>query len=253
MAHRTQNVFISYAHEDESFRDELVKHLSVLRQQGLISDWHDRQIRAGQAWEAEIEKNIKIADVILLLVSPDFLSSHFCYSVELKLATDLLETRSGVKVIPIILRPCDWEHSPVARFQVLPTDGIPITLWKTKDDAFTSVIKGLRSVLSKEVGASPPAKEAVIQQSDMTDLIRHARHGFPDDVDVIMNRIDSAEDEREQRFLQFVLSCVELPSGMDRIKEYLTKGTVAQTRAANLYFKTMFANWYSANVVAAGG
>jgi len=71
----TQNVFISYAHEDDGLRDELVKHLAVLRQQGLISDWHDRQIRAGQSWEAEIARNIQISDLVLLLVSPDFLSS----------------------------------------------------------------------------------------------------------------------------------------------------------------------------------
>lgn len=233
----TQNVFISYARQDDGLRDELVKHLAVLRQQGLISDWHDRQIRAGQSWEAEIERNIQIADLVLLLVSPDFLSSHFCLSVELPLAMDLMQRRPGVKVIPIILRPCDWEHSPLSRFQVLPEGGVPITVWKTKDDAFTNVVKGLRAALSKQSISEVTLRPVATYRTTMSDIISRARSGHPNDIDFIMSQVEETESSANSQSLDFVLSLVSMPIGRNRILYYLAHGTDKQRLAAGLYFK----------------
>lgn len=97
-------VFYSYAHEDESLREQLEKRLSMLRRQGLISEWHDRQIAAGTEWAQEIDAHLETASVILLLVSSDFLASDYCYDIEMQRALER-HARSEARVIPVILRP----------------------------------------------------------------------------------------------------------------------------------------------------
>jgi hypothetical protein len=102
------HLFYSYSHEDESLRDELAKHLSVLKRQGVISEWHDRKIGAGDEWKGAIDKNLEEAQVILLLVSASFLASDYCWDVETKRAIERHD-RGEARVIPVILRECDWQ------------------------------------------------------------------------------------------------------------------------------------------------
>src|SRR2546421_2433710 len=82
------SVFISYAHEDEPWRERLEAHLSLLRRQGLIANWHDRQILAGEEWSQEIDEHLEAASIILLLISPDFLASDYCYEIEMQRALE---------------------------------------------------------------------------------------------------------------------------------------------------------------------
>src|SRR5260370_19839659 len=107
-------LFYSYAHEDELLRNELEKHLSLLRRQSLITEWHDRQILAGEEWAHDIDQHLEVASIILLLVSPDFLASDYCYDVEIQRALER-HRRGEARVIPIILRPVDWHVAPFAR------------------------------------------------------------------------------------------------------------------------------------------
>ena len=79
---------ISYAHRDEKLKDELRKHLSMLKRQGIISEWHDRAIDAGADWSKEIDTHLESAKIILLLISPDFLASDYCYNIEMKRAME---------------------------------------------------------------------------------------------------------------------------------------------------------------------
>jgi len=88
-------VFYSYAHEDETLRDELEKHLKLLQRQGLISNWHDRRIEPGRDWAAEIDSHSRSADIVLLLVSADFISSDYCYGVEMMEAQETKRTEAG--------------------------------------------------------------------------------------------------------------------------------------------------------------
>jgi hypothetical protein len=113
------SIFFSYAHEDEALRDELEKHLSVLRWQGLISEWYDRDIHAGTEWEQEINTHLDAAQLILLLISPDFLASSYCYSIEMMRALQR-HLAGEASVIPIILRPVDWEGLPLANSRCYP-------------------------------------------------------------------------------------------------------------------------------------
>jgi hypothetical protein len=142
-------VFISYAHEDEELLKLLLKHLAALIQRGVITGWYDRKIGAGQLWAEEIERHLNTAQVILLLVSADFMASNYCYGVEFERAMQRRAAGEAL-VIPVILRPVDgWEDSPLGALQALPPNAEPVTLWKDRDKAFASVAKGIREGVSR--------------------------------------------------------------------------------------------------------
>src|SRR5262249_33625189 len=123
---RAIEVFYAYAHPDAALRTELDTHLSLLRRQGIIAGWHDRRITAGTEWAGAIDAHRQCAQIILLLVSADFLASDYCYDVELQHA--MARHQAGeARVIPIILRAVEWENAPFGTLQALPQDGRPIT------------------------------------------------------------------------------------------------------------------------------
>jgi TIR domain len=99
-------VFLSYSHQDEELRKELVFHLSGLRQRGLIDPWHDRKISAGTEWADQIDTNLEQAHIILFLVSADFIDSRYCYDIEMKRALERHDGKTA-HVIPVIMRDCD--------------------------------------------------------------------------------------------------------------------------------------------------
>ncbi len=139
-------VFYSYAHEDEAFCDQLEKHLSSLRHQGFIEEWHDRMIFAGTDWEHDIDRHLNSASLILLLISPDFMKSKYCMGVEVKRAMELHQAGEAY-VIPVILKPVDWEGAPFAKLQVLPSAARSISTWDNQDDAFLNVSRGIRKYI----------------------------------------------------------------------------------------------------------
>ncbi len=140
-------LFYSYAHEDERLRNELEKHLSLMKRQRLISQWHDRNIGAGTEWANEINTRLNTARIILLLISPDFIASDYCYSIEMTRALERHQAGEA-RVIPIILRPTDLKNSPFSKLQALPKDAKPITRWKDRDEAFLNVAEGIRKAIS---------------------------------------------------------------------------------------------------------
>jgi hypothetical protein len=141
----TISLFFSYAHEDEELRDELAKHLRNMVRQQIISSWYDRDITAGSGWAGQIDDNLDAAQVILLLISSDFMDSDYCNDVELTRAME--RHRNGdACVIPIILRPTDWKGAEFESLQALPKDAVPITRWPDRDEAFLDVAKGIRRV-----------------------------------------------------------------------------------------------------------
>lgn len=138
-------VFISYSHKDDDLRDSLRAHLSQLERDGLVEAWDDRAIPAGDEWADEIDQRLEQADIILLLVSADFIRSEYCYRKEMTRALERnADKNDRAIVIPVILRACDWQSAPFAKLQALPRDGRPLTDWKSEDDYFAAVAKGLR-------------------------------------------------------------------------------------------------------------
>lgn len=149
-------VFFSYSHADEELRDQLEKQLAMLRRQGAIAVWHDRRIGAGQELHRAIDEHLQQADVILLLVSPDFLASDYCYEREMIRAMERHEEGSAI-VIPVILRACDWHGAPFGNFLAVPRDGRPVTQWPDRDQAFLEITNGIKEALKRlgQLGSEP--------------------------------------------------------------------------------------------------
>jgi TIR domain len=141
-------VFYVYAREDELLREQLERHLRLLNRQGLISEWHDRQILPGAVWAQEIDAHLDSASIILLLISSDFLASDYCYGVEMQRALER-HSQGEAHVIPIFLRPVDWERAPFAHLQGLPRNGKPVTQWENRDAAFRNIAQELRRTLDQ--------------------------------------------------------------------------------------------------------
>jgi hypothetical protein len=139
-------IFISYSHKDDDLREELVTHLSNLRRQGKISAWHDRAIEAGSQWETQIKSKLESAQIILLLISPPFMASDYCYDIEMQQAVHRHD-QGNTRVIPIILRPVDWKDSPISKLKALPKDAKPVTQWGDRDTAFLDIVNGIRKVV----------------------------------------------------------------------------------------------------------
>ncbi|MGF1514065.1 MAG: TIR domain-containing protein [Elainellaceae cyanobacterium] len=139
-------VFISYSHKDDALQEELVTHLSSLRRQGKITAWHDRAVEAGAEWETQIRKKLESAQIILMLISPAFMASDYCYDIEMQRAM-ARHDEGTARVIPIILRPCDWKDSPFSRLKAMPEDGKPVTQWGDRDSALLNVVQGIRRSL----------------------------------------------------------------------------------------------------------
>src|SRR5579864_4070704 len=123
---KSLSVFISYSHKDQKLLEELEIHLSNLKRQNIISSWYDGDIVPGAEWENQILEHLKVAQIILLLVSADFMASDFCFSIEMQEA--ITRHNAGeARVIPILLRPTDWKGAPFAKLKMLPTDAIAVT------------------------------------------------------------------------------------------------------------------------------
>lgn len=140
------DVFISYSHQDKQLCKELETHLANLRRQQVISSWYDGDISPGTEWKPQIMTHLTTAQIILLLISADFMNSDFCYSIEMTQAIARHEANQA-RVIPIILRPTDWKGAPFAKLKVLPTDGKAVTRWPTHDDAFEAIVIGIREAV----------------------------------------------------------------------------------------------------------
>jgi len=131
-------------------RNTLENHLSTLRNVGKISTWHDLELEAGTEWEPAILNKLDTADIILLLVSSNFIASKYCYGTELKRA--IARHHEGTaRVIPIILRSCDWNHAdvPFSKLNVLPTHAKAITGWPDQEEAFTIVARQIRETVDQ--------------------------------------------------------------------------------------------------------
>jgi hypothetical protein len=155
-------IFISYSHADEWLKDELVAHFAALKRNGLVDVWHDRRIPSFGMVHDEIDANINTADLFLFLISTDFIGSDYCYQKEYEGAVK--RRRAGdAEIVPIIVRPCDWDVGGLKSFNPLPRDGAAVTRGadaksekQTRDGTWLSVIDGLKVVLENIKKRAPP-------------------------------------------------------------------------------------------------
>lgn len=143
-------VFVSYSHKDEKLKERLLEHCAQLKNDGLVSVWHDRELLPADSWDEEILGELKRADLVLLLISSSFLNSVYCYEKELKIALDR-HVSGGAKAVPVILRPCDWQSSPLGALNAVPKDAVPVSsrTWKNQDEALSAVVASLRRLINK--------------------------------------------------------------------------------------------------------
>ncbi len=164
-------IFYSYSHNDESLRDRLEKHLVTLKNSGLIAGWHDRGIPAGTEWDRQIDEHLKAAQLILLLISVDFLASTYCTDIEVAHAMARHEAGTA-RVIPIILHPCDWTGAPFGKLQALPKNAKPVSLWANQDEAFLNVVQGIRTAIEDMTNPRPKTAPAPPDAGMPTPAIR---------------------------------------------------------------------------------
>lgn len=142
------SVVISYSHKDEKYKDELVTHLASLRRSGIITDWHDRKLTAGTEFDSALQERFESDAVILLLVSADYISSEYCWQTELVIAMNR-HNAGQARVIPIIVRPCDWRIDPIGKLLAAPRDGMPVSSWPDRDAAWLDVVQKIRAAVSE--------------------------------------------------------------------------------------------------------
>jgi WD40 repeat protein/Flp pilus assembly protein TadD len=141
-------ILCCYAREDQQMLEHLKKHLMPLQRLGMIQIWSDTNLNAGQEWEKELHQHLDSADIILLLISPDFISSEYCYSTEMVRAIERHDQGSA-HVIPILLRSTFWRNSPFAKLQMLPTNAKPVKGWSDHDDAFHDITIHVNQIVTQ--------------------------------------------------------------------------------------------------------
>lgn len=227
-------VFISYSHRDEELRNELEKHLATLRHQGLIETWHDRRIVAGQDFENEISENLEKADIILLLVSSDFISSPYCYGIEMSRAMERHDSGEAL-VIPVILRPCYWQGLPFGRLLATPTDGKPVTKFPDQDDGFLEVTKAIHEAAeAQNVTPGSDERRATVEPSTQPSSNPVSQPTGP----TIQRDIRSGNLRVKKRFTDH-----EKDQFLDDAFEYIAnyfEGSLAELEERNPGIKTRF-------------
>ena len=180
-------LFFSYSHRDEELRNELEIHLASLKRQKVIETWHDRKIPAGSEFAHEISKELEAADIILLLVSPYFIASDYCYDIELKHALEKHDAGEAA-VIPVILHPSDWQSLPFGKLTATPLDGKPISSFASMHEAFLQVNQAIRKAAEAINTPAPKPPQATIARAPATGI--QILHQLPPPLDDFTDRHD---------------------------------------------------------------
>lgn len=154
-------IFVSYSHRDGDARARLETHLAPLKRE-RVETWFDGGLDAGEKLDTGIARALRGAHVFVALLSPDYLASNYCWNIEYRRAMNR-RARGTMRVVAVVLRPCDWKSTQAAGFKLLPEDGREVTRWRSADDAFLNVAQGIRRVVAtvrKEMAAPPPKRPA---------------------------------------------------------------------------------------------
>lgn len=181
---RPLRAFISYAREDVDHLRHLEKHLAPLSREGSLAPWHDRMIVAGVERDAAIANKISESDIVLVLISADFIASDRCFEAELNAALIRKET-GNAQVVAILVKPVDFSFTKVAHLHILPLGAEPISAWSNVDQAWLSVAKSIRQLVLQmraslnSAQSSKMTLDSEILTNSRVDLIASFR--FPDD------------------------------------------------------------------------
>jgi len=141
-------IFLSYSHKDKEHKDVFLSHFSSIARTENVSIWTDVEIGAGTQWDAVISQQLCSADIVILLVSANFIASEYIYNRELAKALEMQEL-SKVWIIPVMLSNCSITDMKIAAIQTLPTDPRFVEAWANKNDAWVNVVEGIRKSIKK--------------------------------------------------------------------------------------------------------
>lgn len=180
--------FISYSHKDDEHLKNLEKHLAQVKRDGLLHTWTDQAIEAGGALDGEISDALNGADIFLALLSPDYINSQYCYEKEFKKAQELSKD-GNLKIVPVIVEPCDWKSTPFGSLKALPKDGKAVAEWNNMNTAFVDIVTQIRKILKEE--------DSDFIQSENSSKIQQTKYKSKKDFDSIekMNFVSEAFDE----------------------------------------------------------
>ncbi len=157
-------LFYSYAEEDERLLQGLNQHLSALKNEGYITEWNKRKLIPGAHKKEETDKQFWAADVILLLISSNYLASDTEYA-EMKQA--LARQKDDIIVIPLLLRPVDLPEILLS-LKTLPGNGKSVTEWRVRDKAYTNIAQGIREAIIKlRVQRGTVSNQPVVESSTL--------------------------------------------------------------------------------------
>ncbi len=188
-------IFFAYAHEDHKYLTQIQNHLASLKSEGRITQWYDRDITAGKEWNKEIQANLENANIIVLLVSSDFISSSYCQDIEFKRAEEL-HAENRARVVPIMVRRVYLtRRSRITAYQCLPPDAIPLSISPDLDDALTKVVEGIDAVVEELRGGNQPAIAAPIAPN----ATQHHSHVTPAEPEIPPRRAAPAKKKRKRK------------------------------------------------------
>ena len=195
--------FISYSHADEKALERIHKHLAMLKRDNTINAWTDHQILPGDKVGENISANLNKSSLFIAVVSPDYLASNYCYEKEFQQAQQLCSD-GKIRIVPVILEPCDWLSSPLADYMALPKDGKAISEWDNPNNAYLDVVNGLRKLI---LAIQNPFKMVYGEKQDKPDVVRVPK--IKRDFDAIQ-RAEFADQTFGSTAKYFQQSCVEL-------------------------------------------
>ncbi len=193
-------VFYSYSHQDADLRDRLATYLAPLRQQKKIIEWYDRKIMPGADWDTEISEQLTSANLILLLVTEDFLASDYCFGIEVERA--LARLKAGeVRVVPVLLRPCLWQESRFSELQIIPREAKPVSSWASPQDGFVNVANEIRALVSESAPSpseEPPRPTEPRAFESSLDLVRGQVQSYARLYERTRQRMPASSDRTER-------------------------------------------------------
>ncbi len=188
-------IFISYSHKDKEYCVELDNHLSALKRNNIVESWQDSAIVPGEYWDTKIKKNLTEADIVVFLLSADFLASTYIYEHEIQIAYDRHQ-RDEVIIVPVMVRKCVFKGTIFEQIQGLPTNLVPIVnaSWHSRDDAYFDVAERLERIILDLKGRKENNKE-IREKSEREERERIEK----EKKDLVKKELERKEPERLEK------------------------------------------------------
>jgi len=158
-------LFVSYSRRDSAFLDDFKTHIAGLKRNNLIEEWTDQQIKPGEVWEKTLKRELETADIIIFLVSPDFIASDYIHDVEVDKAIER-HNKGELIIVPVIIRSCDFESTKLNIFQALPKNAEPVSKWEDKDEAWLNVVEGIKKIINVFEKKTPNKENPTNNETD---------------------------------------------------------------------------------------